>query len=270
MRIIRQYLSLLIPLVALLIGIESIILTFRALSYYEDLVGRNYAIVLVSNKELHLSDIKKDIKETQSLIELESTSILEDIARNFRDSTRLNLQNSLPFFYSLKLNSFPNQSKITQIESQLKRIDGIFRVESFSKTHNQTYRLLVLLKGCVLVLSSLVLVLSLLLMIKQVEVWRFEHSERMEIMTYFGAPAKMKNKPLYKLALIDSILATSFVIIGIIVASRNEKISAIMAMLGIDIFSLQNFTIDFIILAFSSYFISMMAVFVVILFQKEP
>lgn len=92
----------------------------------------------------------------------------------------------------------------------------------------------------------------------------------MEIMTYFGAPAKMKNKPLYKLALIDSILATSFVIIGIIIASRNEKISAIMAMLGIDIFSLQNFTIDFAVLAFSSYFISMMAVFVVILFQKEP
>lgn len=270
MRIFKQYISLLVPLIALLIGIESIILTSRVLNYYEDLIGKNYAIVLVSKKELHLSEIKSLIKETHSLIELESTSILEDITKNFRDSTRLKLKNSLPFFYSLKLDSFPNQSKISQIEAKLKSIDSISRVESFSKTHNQTYRLLVLFKGCVLVLSSLVLVLSLLLMIKQVEVWRFEHSERMEIMTYFGAPAKMKNKPLYKLALIDSILATSIVMIAIIIASHNEKIRAIMAMIGVDIFNLQNFAIDFVLLAFSSYVVSMMAVFVVILFQKEP
>lgn len=270
MRIFKQYLSLLIPLIALLIGIESIILASRALNYYEDLVGKNYAIVIVSNKAINLSAMKSIIKETHSLIELESTSILDDITKNFKDSTRLNLKNSLPFFYSLKLNSFPNQSKISQIEAKLKSIDGISRVESFSKTHSQTYRLLVLLKGCILVLSSLVLVLSLLLMMKQVEVWRFEHSERMEIMTYFGAPAKMKNKPLYRLALIDSILATTFVIVALIVASYNAKITAIMAMLGIDIFNVKNFALDFVILAFSSYIISMMAVFVVILFQKEP
>ena len=139
----------------------------------------------------------------------------------------------------------------------------MLRVESFSKTHNQTYRLLVLLKGCVLVLSAIVVLLSLLLMMKQVEVWRFEHSERMEIMTYFGTPAKMKNKPLYRLAWIDSILATAIVILATFFVSKS-------AMLGIDIFSMKNFAFDCLILAFSSYCISMAAVFVVILFQKEP
>ncbi|MGX3011998.1 cell division protein FtsX [Helicobacter sp. 23-1044] len=270
MRIFRQYLSLLIPLIALLIGIESIILASRALNYYEHLVGKNYAIVIVSNKELKLSDIKSRINEAHSLFALESQSILEDITKNFKDKTKENLQNSLPFFYSLKLSTFPNQSKITQIESALKNINGIYRVESFSKTHNQTYRLLVLLKGSAFVLSVIIMLLSLLLMIKQVEVWRFEHSERMEIMTYFGASAKMKNAPLYKLALISSLLATSAVIAGIIFASKNAKISAIMAMLGIDIFSAQNLAVDSSILAFSAYTISMIAVFVVILFQKEP
>ena len=270
MRIIRRYLSLLIPLIALLVGIESILVVTRALNYYEDLVGKNYAIVLVSQKELKFEDIKVQIPETTSLLELESNSILDDITKNFQSSARANLKNSLPFFYSLKLSAFPNQSKIRQIESKLKSFDSMLRVESFSKTHNQTYRLLVLLKGCVLVLSAIVVLLSLLLMMKQVEVWRFEHSERMEIMTYFGTPAKMKNKPLYRLAWIDSILATAIVILATFFVSKSAKIVAITAMLGIDIFSIKNFAFDCLILAFSSYCISMAAVFVVILFQKEP
>lgn len=270
MRTIRRYLSLLMPLIALLIGIESILVVSRALSYYEDLVGKNYAIVLVSQKELKFDDIKAQVPETISLLELESESILQDITKNFRDSAMANLKNSLPFFYSLKLSQFPNQSKIRQIESKLKSLESILRVESFGKTHNQTYRLLVLLKGCVLVLSAIVVLLSLFLMMKQVEVWRFEHSERMEIMTYFGTPAKMKNKPLYRLAWVDSILATAIVIAASFIISHNAKITAITALLGIDIFSMRNFIIDSLILALSSYCISMMAVFVVILFQKEP
>lgn len=269
-RIFRQYVSLLIPLIALLIGIESIILSSRALNYYEDLVGRDYAIVIVSNKELHLGDIKARISDAEALLRLDSQSILDNIAKNFADSARENLQNSLPFFYSLKLKYFPSQSNITRIENVLQSIEGVFRVESFSKTHNQTYRLLVLLKSCTIILSAIIMILSLLLMIKQVEVWRFEHSERMEIMTYFGAPAKMKNKALYRLALIDSILASGFVICALVVASYNTKISAVMANLGIDIFSVKNFVLDSAILACSAYMISMMAVFVVILFQKEP
>lgn len=92
----------------------------------------------------------------------------------------------------------------------------------------------------------------------------------MEIMTYFGTPAKMKNKPLYRLAWVDSILATAIVITASFIISHNAKITAITALLGIDIFSMRNFIIDSLILALSSYCISMMAVFVVILFQKEP
>ena len=270
MRIFKRYVSLLIPLIALLIGIESMILSSRALKYYEDLAGRDYAIVIVSNKQLNLSDIRAKISDAQALLELDSKSVLDNIISNFADSARENLQNSLPFFYSLKLRYFPSQSRIANIENALQNIDGIFRVESFSKTHNQTYRLLVLLKSCMSVLSVIIVTLSLLLMIKQVEVWRFEHSERMEIMTYFGAPATMKNKALYRLALVDSILASGFVICALVGASYSTKISAIVANLGIEIFSVKNFVMDSAILALSAYMISMMAVFVVILFQKEP
>ncbi len=269
-RIIRRYLSLLVPLIALLVGIESIVLVNRALNYYEDLAGKNYAIVIVSNSELNLATIKSAVPQANALITLESQSVIDDLSKKFGDSALENLKKSLPFFYSLKLNAFPTQAQIRDIESELKNFAEISRVESFSKAHNQTYRLLVLLRGCVIVLSSILLLLSLLLMMKQIEVWRFEHSERMEIMTYFGAPSSMKNRPLYRLATIDSLLATAIVIAATFFAANYAKITAITAMLGIEIFNLKNLIFDSLILLASAYIISMGAVFVVILFQKEP
>lgn len=270
MRWIKQYLSLLVPLIALLVGIESILLANRAVSSHEQLVGKNYAIILVSNKPLNIDMIKQKVQESSSIIELDSSAVLNDINTRFNASVIGELKKELPLFYSLKLDIFPNQYQIKQIEQNLKELDGVIRVESFAKSHNQTYRLLVLLKGCVLVLSSLISLLSLLLMMKQIEVWRFEHSERMEIMTYFGAPSKMKNAPLYRLALIDSIISSLFVIASVAFLLNSPKITSITTMLGIEIFNMNNFALDFIILLASAYAISMLCVFVVILFQKEP
>ncbi|RDU64734.1 cell division protein FtsX [Helicobacter sp. MIT 14-3879] len=270
MRWIKQYLSLLIPLIALLVGIESILVVNRAVNSHEELIGKNYAIVIVSNSNIDINNIKEKIPEVSSIIEIDSSAILNDINAQFKDSAFNNLKPSLPLFYSLKLNTFPNHQKIKKIEQNLKNIENIIRVESFSKSHSQTYKILVLLKGCVLVLSSLIFILSLLLMIKQIEVWRFEHSERMEIMTYFGAPSKFKNAPLYKLALIDSIIASISVILAVIFLANSPKITLITSMLGIEIFNLNNFITDYLILLASAYIISMLSVFMVILFQKEP
>ncbi|RAX53180.1 hypothetical protein CCY99_06190 [Helicobacter sp. 16-1353] len=270
MRWFRQYISLLVPLIALLVGIESILLVNRAVLSHEELIGKNYAIVVVSKTELNESDIKQKVSEIHSLNKLDTSGILSEINAEFQSSNIDDLKDSLPFFYTLTLNSFPNQHRIKQIENDLLSLGDITRIESFSKSHNQTYRLLVLLKGCVLVLSSLIFILSFLLMIKQIEVWRFEHSERMEIMTYLGAHSKFKNAPLYRLALIDSIISSLFVIILVLILSNNNKINSIISMLGINIFSLKTFVLDYFILLFSAYVISMFSVFMVILFQKEP
>lgn len=270
MRWIKQHLSLLIPLIALLVGIESIILTSRAVSSHEQLVGKNYAIILVSTAKLDINTIKAKIPESSSLVELDTTAVLNDINAKFNGYFVDELKKELPYFYSLKLNILPNQYQIEEIEQDLKSINGIVRVESFSKSLNQTYRLLVLLKCCVSVLSILISILSLLLMMKQIEIWRFEHSERMEIMTYFGAPSKMKNAPLYRLALIDSIISSVFVIACVALLVKSPKFASITTMLGIDIFNINNLALDFLILLGSAYVISMICVFVVILFQKEP
>ena len=48
----RQYLSLLVPLIALLIGVESVLLINRAVVSHEEIIGKNYAIVFVSQNEI--------------------------------------------------------------------------------------------------------------------------------------------------------------------------------------------------------------------------
>lgn len=266
----RQYLSLLVPLVALLVGIESVILINRAVVSHEEIIGKNYAIVVVSQNEIKEESIKQSIKNVYSIRLLDTSEIINEIDSKFKDTNIDDLKKSLPFFYAITLNSFPSQSQIKELESNLKSFSGVTRVESFSKTHDQTYRLLVLLKGCIFVLSGLIFVISLFLMIKQIEVWRFEHSERMEIMTYLGAHSKIKNAPLYRLALIDSLIAALIVVFIVALIVNTDRVSSIISMLGISVFSTTTFIIDYFILLFAAYVISMSSVFVVILFQKEP
>ena len=267
---LRHYLSLMVPLVALLVGIESILLINRALDSNEQLVSKSYAIVLVSNTKLSIESLKEKIPESLYLKELDSSSILKEINDSFSTPIFGELKDKLPYFYSLKLSTFPNQLRIKTIQKEISKIADIIRVESFSKSHNQIYKILVLMKGSIITLCFLIFILSVLLMIKQVEVWLFEHSERMEIMTYLGAPSKFKNGPLYKLALIDSIISSLIVMAFVVFISKNPKIISIMTFLDIDLFNLTSLIMDFGILLFSAYCISIISVFMVIIFQKEP
>lgn len=267
---LRQHLSLLIPLITLLVGIESVLLINRAVISYEEMVNKSYAMVLIAKSKMNINDINDKIPEALALEELDSSAVLNEINASFKDPIFDGIKNTLPYFYSVKFKSFPNQFRIILINKYLSSLDNIIRVESFSKSHNQIYKILVLTKGCVITLSILIFILSTLLMIKQIEIWRFEHSERMEIMTYLGAPSKFKNGPLYKLAIIDSILSSVIVLIFVMIVYNNSKVTSIVKMLGIEIFSIKDLVGDFAILILSSCIVSLTSVLMVILFQKEP
>lgn len=267
---LKQYLSLLIPLVALLVGIESVLLINRAVASHEEVIGKSYAMVLVAKSKMAIEDITDRVPEALALEELDSSDVLNEINSTFKDPIFDGVKNTLPYFYSIKFKSFPNQFRIKVISKYLSNLDNVTRVESFSRSHNQIYKILVLIKGCVITLSTLIFILSTLLMIKQIEVWRFEHSERMEIMTYLGAPSKFKNGPLYKLAIVDSLVASVVVLLFAIIIYNNSRVDSIMKMLGINIFGAKDLLGDFSILILSSCVVSLISVFMVILFQKEP
>jgi len=49
---------------------------------------------------------------------------------------------------------------------------------------------------------------SLFLVIKQMEVWQMAHMERMRIMEIFGAPMMLRSGVLFKMGIVDAIIST--------------------------------------------------------------
>ena len=51
-------------------------------------------------------------------------------------------------------------------------------------------------------------IVSLFLIIKQMEIWKYAHKERMQVMEIFGAPLMLRSGVLFKVAILDAFIAT--------------------------------------------------------------
>ena len=51
-------------------------------------------------------------------------------------------------------------------------------------------------------------VVSLFLIIKQMEIWKYAHKQRMQVMEIFGAPLMLRSGVLFKVAIMDAFIAT--------------------------------------------------------------
>lgn len=255
-------------MVALLFALESILLVHRTLSNYESKLGKNYAIILASTKELNLEVLRNKISEAQDLSRIDPKIILERLSKNISQANIILLKKSLPRFYSLSLNTYPSSARLEAIHRSLNEIEGIFRIETFAKSHNQIYQLLLIINGSTMIFSSFIVLISLLLMFKQIEIWKFQHLERMEIMTLLGAPLWMRSQILFRLACIDTVLATLIVVSGLIYVSQNPTLLIFFQELGInpEIFSP---ILDSIVLLLTGLALSLIAVWIVSLQHKE-
>jgi cell division transport system permease protein len=175
---------------------------------YEIALGDEYAIVLAAKKPLELSDISIDAPKAVALEIIDSALILDEVKDALSDANLAYLKTSLPRFYSLRLSSYPSIAERENIERQLLKNDSIVRVETFAKTQDKIYRLLSLIKTMLAALAALMFVAAILLIVRQMEVWRFEHSKRINIMSIFGAPLLLRSAALIRLAIVDSFLSS--------------------------------------------------------------
>lgn len=268
MNLLRRHLALIIPLLALLFSLESIMLVNRAVARHESKLSDNYSIVIASKDELSLNSVEKFIREAREFKEIMPDYMMNELKRDLSRESLEKLQQELPHFYSLKLSVFPDEERLQKINATLSKINGVTKVETFSKSHSQVYKLLLIIKSSIVVFASLIAILSYILMIKQIEIWKFEHSDRMEIMAFLGAPAWMRNGILFRLALIDSIISTIAIIAGIAYLMNSSKMQGVLGTLEVtsDIFRMGS---DFIILLFTSILVSIVSVVFVIIKQKD-
>ena len=71
------------------------------------------------------------------------------------------------------------------------------------------------------------------MIIKQAEVWIFEHKQRFEIMSILGAPFWMKSAMLYRVVIVDSIVSALLVVSLFFYLSKNREFLSYFSNMGI-------------------------------------
>jgi cell division transport system permease protein len=111
----------------------------------------------------------------------------------------------------------------------------ITRVEDFAKSHDTLYKLLLLFKSVVVLFAIAVFAVTSLLVMKEMRIWQFQHNERMSIMAMFGAPVWMRSAVLFRLSIVDAIIASLLAIATFTYADITEVGSEQLKSIGVDI-----------------------------------
>jgi cell division transport system permease protein len=261
MNSLKSHISLILALVSILFSIFLFITFSKILKTYQNNIVNNYSIAIVSSKPVE----KLDIEEIKSITPIDIDTYVKKLKKNFPNIDFNNIK--FPYFYSIKLKNLPSPNRLKEIEAKLYNLPFIKRVLTYRSSQTKIYNLLFLLKILSNIFMVIIAVLGFLLIIKQLEVWKFEHSERMYIMELFGAPFWFKGASIFKISFIDSFI--SFLITaGFIYYFINSSLfKEIIKDLSIDFYI--NYT-DILIKLFSvSLIISIFSSFIVILGNKR-
>ncbi len=207
MKSIKNHISLILPLFIMFFSFHIITILDRTLKEYEKELLKDYNIVIVASKELDLSSIVKESKDIGIIKTVDIDRVLDDLNMNLTDLNTTILKNSLPFFYTVKLTKFLSKEEVNRLKEKLSANKNIERVEEFKEAHDLIHKFLILTRAIIFIFTAFILLISFLLILKQIEIWIFEHSQRIGIMELFGAPFLMKSAILYRLMIIDSLLS---------------------------------------------------------------
>lgn len=207
MKFFRTHLSLILPLLFMMFAFEFILFSNATLKHYEKIVNKDYNIIVTSSVSLDENTLKTKLNSFVSFELLDPKNLIERLKNDISDKNLKLLRDSLPKFYSIKLDYLPTQSELNEMENQLLSIKGISKVETFAKTHNKVYSLLVLMKFIFWFFLFIIILLSFILFLKQMRIWLYEHTQRVEIMCLFGAPFWFRSFMLYKVVIVDCLIA---------------------------------------------------------------
>jgi len=178
------------------------------------------------------------------------------------------LKLTLPKFYKLKLKSFPSPQEIEKLTKNLLKHKSITKVENFSHNLDTIYKLLLLFKKVISVFAVSIFLVTILLILKELRIWQFNHSERMNIMGLFGAPIWLRSAVLFRLAIVDALIASLFTFILFSYASSSAWVLEQFDSIGISIIIFNPLT-DFLILAGTAVFLSVLLASMIVLGHKE-
>ncbi len=73
-----------------------------------------------------------------------------------------------------------------------------------------------------MVFAVVISIVTMLLIMKELKIWQFKHSERMNIMGLFGAPTWLRSAVLFRLSIVDAIISSILIFFIFSYLSTNE------------------------------------------------
>ena len=268
MKSIRNHLSLVVALLSILFSIQVFFIVERSIDAYKVNLSTNYSIIAVSQKKLSNDTILNIDKLINDVNELSPDAVIKRLNKNMKSKNRELLKLALPHFYKLSLSYFPSPKEVKKLRKNLLKTNGITKVEDFSRNHDATYKLLLLFKSVVLVFAIVVFVVTILLIFKELKIWQYKHNERMSIMGLFGAALWLRSAVLFRLAIVDALIAT-FIAFGVFTyAASSSWLIGEFENIGIDIL-IFNPAQDSLILLGVAMFISILLATLIVVGHKE-
>jgi len=267
MKFIKRHISLIFPLVAILLGLEFLIVFDRTTDTYEKSLSSNYSIIVVAKDEMSIDDFRAWDSHVLGVKELEKSKILDRINGNSTD-VFLDMEDALPNFYSVKLDKLLSISELKEVKTNLSKSKNIKRIESFHSAYKAKYELFTFIKLAFGTFIFFMAIISFFLIVKQMEVWNFLHAQRMKVMEIFGASLFLRSKVLINMAVLDAVIS-ALLTSGLFVFIQDSWVSdSNMEILKDNVSEIFAFS-DFFILLFSSIFVVLIAVFLVVVNVKE-
>jgi cell division transport system permease protein len=251
--------SVIVPMVLVLVSMQTYIFVEKMLDEYKQNLINDYSIIIATNKKVTLDNFNQ--KNIKHIKQIEVNSTIDNIKNSISKINFKLLESKIPNFYNVTLKYLPNQRELESIKSELAKYTFVKRVEVFSKTHEKLYNFFMLNSYLTKLFFYSILILSVLLIIKQIEIWKQKNSQKLYVMSLFGAGEFIKSAELIKKYFIYAIVSLFLASLIFIYLENNKIFKLVLSNLGIDnisfgIIDFRNlFLFSLLIVAFSLLFV---------------
>ncbi len=208
MKFIKNHLMFILPLMTILLGVEFYLVFDRTTDTYEKGLRDGYSMLVVTHEPASLETLQSLNAHISSSEKIKRDTIVSSIAKGVSKDAKKEIIAALPYFYTVHLDTYLDVSELNKIKEDLESHANVKRVETFGNTYGSTYRLFVFIKLVLKIFIVFMAVVSLFLIIKQMEIWKYGHRQRMQVMEIFGAPLMLRSGILFKVAIFDALFAT--------------------------------------------------------------
>jgi cell division transport system permease protein len=268
MQSIKNHSSLVIALLSILFSMQIFIIVDRSITSYKQNLASSYSIVVVSQKNIDTNAMIAIDPLIATVAELTPDDVIKRLNTNINSKNIELLKLTLPRFYKLQLAHYPSPAEIESLTKNILSYPSVTKVEDFAHNHDRIYKLLILFKDVVGIFSISIFVVTSLLIFKELRIWQFKHSERMSIMGLFGAPIWLRSAVLFRLAIVDALIASTMAFILFTYMSLPPWILQQFSNIGITVVIFDRVN-DFIILFSVAIFLSILLATLIVAGHKE-